>query len=113
MAMSKFKINRSEVMKLAWAIRRRSPATALADCQIAAWKVMLLHQALHQGSVRFSFLKQNGEVREAIGTLKPDMFIQPPRGTERGSQLLLVRYYDMEKNAIRSFRADQIKQVAA
>ena len=111
--MSKFKFNRSEVMKLAWAIRRKNPALSLAHCQVAAWKVLLLQQALRKGSVRFSFQKRNGEVRRAIGTLKPDMFIQPPRSTEVSTQLILVRYYDMEKNAIRSFRADQILQVAA
>lgn len=111
--MRKFKINRSDVMKLAWAIRRKNPEHRLADCQISAWKVVLLYQALRQGSVRFSFQKQNGEIRQAIGTLKPDMFIQPPKTTEQSAQLTLVRYFDMEKNAIRSFRADQIKQVAA
>lgn len=111
--MRKFKINRSDVMKLAWAIRLKNPEHRLADCQISAWKVVLLYQALRQGSVRFSFQKQNGEIRQAIGTLKPDMFIQPPKTTEQSAQLTLVRYFDMEKNAIRSFRADQIKQVAA
>jgi len=109
----KFKCNRSEVMKLAWAIRRKNPATSLAHCQVSAWKVLLLQQALRKGSVRFSFQKQNGEVRRAIGTLKPDMFIQPPKSPEVSTQLTLVRYYDIEKNAIRSFRADQILQVAA
>ena len=111
--MSKSKINRSDVMKLAWAIRRKNPVTSLADCQVAAWKVILLYQALRKGSVRFTFQKQNGEVRQAIGTLKPDMFVQPPKTTEQSTLLTVVRYYDMEKNAIRSFRADQLMQVAA
>ncbi len=109
----RIKPDRAEVMRLAWAIRRKTPGLDFGAAEEAAWKVLRLHTALQYGSVRFSFRKENGEVREAVGTLRADLFVQPPKPVERTERLTLMRYYDVEKNAIRSFRADRIVQVAA
>ena len=101
-------------MLLAWQLYRANKGQIhFGQCIVAAWKVLRLNAALQEGLVRFSFQKMNGEVREAVGTLKPDLFTAPPKGTDRVEYMTLVRYYDVEKNAIRSFRAERIIQVAA
>lgn len=111
--MKNIRLNRSEVMNLAWALQQKNPDLSRAAAEMAASKVLRLYHALQQGSVRFTFQKQNGEIRQAVGTLRPDLFVKPPKSIEQPEYLTVLRYYDMEKDAIRSFRAERILQVAA
>lgn len=113
--MKNYEANRSIAMRLAWRLYRENRGqVALGHCIVAAWKVLRLNAALQEGLVRFTFRKMNGEVREAVGTLKSDLFVAtPPKVTERPEYLTHVRYFDVEKNAIRSFRAERLLQVAA
>lgn len=111
--MKKIKINRAELMRMAWAIQREDPGLTIDDCKKAAEKVLRLKSALENGTVRFAFRKADGAVREAIGTLQHDLFAEPPLNPIVPGQVTLIRYFDLEKNAIRSFRAERILQVAA
>jgi hypothetical protein len=113
--MKRYDLNRSIAMLLAWRIyRSNNGQVSFGQCMVSAWKVLRLNAALQEGLVRFTFQKVNGEVREAVGTLKADLFVAtPPKATDRPEFMTLVRYYDVEKNAIRSFRAERLIQVAA
>lgn len=107
-------LSHSAVMRLAWRLYEHNKrAIRLGDCMAAAHKVLRLNEAMQHGLVRFTFQKINGEVRNAIGTLRPDLFVAPPPTVEEPEGLTLVRYYDVEKNGIRSFRAERIVRVAA
>lgn len=111
--MSKQWVSRPAVMRLAWRLYRENKRQlAFGACMVAAWKVLRLNAALQHGLVRFSFQKLNGEVREAVGTLRSDLFVVPPKTTDRPEFLTVVRYFDLDKNAIRSFRAERILRVA-
>ncbi|MEI6410270.1 MAG: SH3 beta-barrel fold-containing protein [Bacteroidota bacterium] len=109
----KQQINRSEVLKMAHAIRRQNQFLTWGQCQAQAWKVARLRAALRTGATRFTFQKQDGEVREAYGTLNSELFQYDHKGSDRAESPTAIKYFDLEKNAWRSFRAERILQVAA
>jgi hypothetical protein len=111
--MKGYDFNRSQAMVMAWVIRRQSPQLTFGQSISAAWKLLRLYTGLRSGLVRFSFRKENGELRQAVGTLVPDLFATPPKGSGYMEGMTLVKYFDVEKNAIRSCRADRLVQVAA
>lgn len=109
----KQQISRSEVLTMAHAIRRQNQFLTWGQCQAQAWKVARLRSALRAGATRFTFQKQDGEVREALGTLNNSLFQYEHKGTDRAECPTVVKYFDLDKNAWRSFRAERILQVAA
>ena len=64
---------------------------------------------LKEGIVEFEFIKKDGTVRSAKGTLEPSLL--PPPKPEGDSEVAAPRkknesvfvYYDLEKNSFRSF----------
>ena len=64
---------------------------------------------LKEGIVEFEFIKKDGTVRSAKGTLEPSLL--PPSKPAGDSEVAVPRkknesvfvYYDLEKNAFRSF----------
>lgn len=62
---------------------------------------------LHEGIVEFEFIKKDGTVRSAKGTLEPSHL--PPAKPVDGDAVPRKKnesvfvYYDLEKNAFRSF----------
>lgn len=111
--MKKQQFTRSEVLALAWAIRRQNQFLTWGQCQAQAWKVARLRVALRAGATRFTFQKQDGEFREAYGTVNPSLFSYEHKGSDRAESPTAIKYYDLEKNAWRSFRAERILRVAA
>lgn len=105
--------NRSEVLTLAHHIRRQNQFLSWGQCQTQAWQVARLRSALFAGATRFTFQKQDGDVREAYGTLNPDLFQYEYKGSERAESPTAIKYFDLDKNAWRSFRAERILKVAA
>lgn len=62
---------------------------------------------LHKGIVEFEFIKKDGTVRSAKGTLEPSL-LPPPKPVDgeavpRKKNESVFVYYDLEKNAFRSF----------
>lgn len=105
-------MNRSEVLTLAWSIRKTSNLP-WGQCQAAAWKAARLRSALRSGPVSFSFQKDDGTTRQATGTLSRDLFTYESKGGPVKENPLLLKYFDLEKQAFRSCRIDRILQVAA
>ena len=66
-----------------------------------------LNDMLHKGIVEFEFIKKDGTVRNAKGTLDPAHLppAKPVDGdaTPRKKNDSVFVYYDMEKNSFRSF----------
>lgn len=63
-----------------------------------------LKQMLHEGIVNFEFIKKDGSVRQAKGTLLAEYL--PPQtenATPHKKNENVVVYFDMEKKAFRSF----------
>lgn len=104
---------RSKAMKLAHAIRKQNKFLTWGQCQAQAWKVIKLKAALKTGVVEFVYQKQNGELRAAKGTLSPELFSYKSKSSGKPSPLTIVKYFDCDKNAFRSFRAERILSIAA
>lgn len=105
--------NRSEIMSMAWSIKKQNQFLTFSQSLVQAWKVAKLKKALAAGEAKFTFQKTNGEVREAIGTTKAGAFQYEYKGTERTESPNQIKYFDLEKSAWRSFRAERILSVAA
>lgn len=102
------KINRSEILSLAWTIRRQNSGMTWSECQSAAWKSFRLRSALHAGIVNFTYIKENGEVRYATGTLNADHFNYENKGTVRAENPMVIKYFDIDASAFRSCRIDRL-----
>lgn len=72
-------------------------------------EVMMLESKMLEQAVRFQFKKQNGDLREAVGTLKRDRMIQQdgslwePVGEGKPEHPMYVRYWDLNSMAWRQF----------
>ena len=104
---------RSQALSLAWSIRRQNQFLTWGQCQAQAWKVVKLRAALHAGKTTFTYQKNDGEVRQAVGTLNAGFFSYTNKGSDRAELPTVVKYFDLEKNAFRSFRAERILSIAA
>ncbi len=75
-----------------------------------------LYNGLLEGIVHFSFIKNDGSVRSAYGTLNSEVIRKhigerTGRENSRSRHNGLVHYYDLEKDDWRCFFADRIKDI--
>ena len=74
-----------------------------------AWKVIKLKAQMRQGFVEFTYIKiSTGEERKAVGTTNPEFINYQAKGG-RSNNPLQISYFDKDRNAFRSFKADQLK----
>ena len=98
------KISKSLVMKSAWSVYKKADVKSISEAMRLAWKAIKLKAEMAKGVVTFSFRKTNGEIRTAVGTLKSSMVNYQPKGTGGKPSYSTVAYWDMERDAFRSFR---------
>ncbi|MBQ4394469.1 MAG: DUF2693 domain-containing protein [Paludibacteraceae bacterium] len=71
------------------------------------WMMVSLRTALQNGILRFRFVKANGDIRDAKGTLHPLLIPddKAPKGTETGKpDFSTIAFFDLDKQEWRSFR---------
>lgn len=62
------------------------------------------NEMLHNGKVRFQYVKKDGSVRTAVGTLKGDLITVKSKGGESTVKNAgYTVYFDLEKEAFRCF----------
>ena len=68
-------------------------------------------KALHEGIVNFTYIKKDGSTREAKGTLQEKFITVTSTGTNtRPKPDNIVAYWDLDKNAWRSFITDNLQK---
>lgn len=88
----------SKALKLAHKIK--SNFSTWSQALVCAWAKIKLQSKLKAGVASFSFIKKNGEVRQALGTL---LFDTPYISTStKVSPWHIVKFFDTVKNAWRS-----------
>lgn len=107
---AKIKNQMSEIMKTAWSFVRKNGYT-MAEALKCAWANFKLRKAMASRIVRFYFLKVDGTIREAFGTLAEN--IVPPVGdSDRKRNDTVQTYFDTEKEAWRCYKKANLLKIA-
>ena len=102
-ASNNVRVSKSMVMKAAWAILKNKDVPNIAEALRKAWQAMKIKAQMYVGVVEFTFRKANGEIRKAVGTLKGSAINYDYKNSDRKPCYSAVAYWDIEKNAFRSF----------
>ena len=96
-------------------IQNKRPELCWQACMYMAWRVAHCKYAMREGCVAFSFIKLNGQIRDAQGTtnllLVPDDK-QPKDLVPQKDRYATVAFFDLDKSEWRSFRTDFFIDVA-
>lgn len=87
---------RTKLFKIAHAIKGNF--ATFADALRHAWKVIRIYMKMRSHNVKFAYIKKDGSLRNAIGTLNVDY----ERKTDRETNYSLLTYFDVEANGWRS-----------
>lgn len=99
-----------EIMTLAWQFVKRNGDT-MSEALKCAWANMKLTRQMKDKIVKFYFLKVDGTVREAYGTLKSGLV--PETGNSNKAKNDTVQcYYDTERQNWRSFKKANLIKIA-
>lgn len=97
------------------AVRMNVIAECTENLLIAGAKAMMiesLKEKLRNGVAHFIFIKKNGEVREAFGTINAAVARKYTNGNGCSRELYsTTAYFDIEKGAWRSLRWESIVKV--
>ena len=101
--MNAFTKTKSQVCRTANALRRKGMNAS--EAMTRAWVVVKLKEKMRNGVADFVYIKKDGSVRIATGTLDPVLTNYTPKGSGADYSPAYVRYYDLEKKAFRQFAA--------
>ena len=82
----------------------------MAECENQATQIAECVKAMKSRIVEFYFVKKDGTVRQAFGTLQDDVILPLIKdATNREPNPEVVTYYDCVKKQFRSFRKENFK----
>jgi len=82
----------------------------MAECENQAMQIAECVKAMKTRIVEFYFVKKDGSVRQAFGTLQDNIILPLIKDTSnREPNPELVTYYDCVKKQFRSFRKENFK----
>ena len=99
-----------EVMQTAWQFVRRN-GYSMAEALRIAWANIKLRKAMANKICRFYFMKVDGSIREAFGTLAANIVPQT-NGTERKPNDTVQTYFDTEKQDWRCYKKANLVRIA-
>lgn len=86
----------------------------MAECESTAQQIEECVKAMKTRIVEFYFVKKDGTVRQAFGTLQDDIILPLIKDTSnREPNPELVTYFDTVKQQFRSFRKENFKSYVA
>jgi len=95
---------KSRLFKIAHKIKGQFET--FAEALVHAWKVIKLQIRLStQSLVNFSYIKIDGSIREAVGTL---VSAPTPKGGERKVNYGLLTYFDLQQNDWRCAKIENL-----
>lgn len=81
----------------------RATGAPFAICLSKAWILYRLKKQMHDGIVHFAYMRRDGSLRRARGTLKNVEKLIKGTGAENYKT---VRYFDLGANSFRCFRVE-------
>lgn len=86
----------------------------MAECENQAQQIADCVKAMKSRIVEFYFVKKDGTVRQAFGTLQDDVILPLIKNaSNREPNPELVTYFDTVKQQFRSFRKENFKSFVA
>lgn len=98
----------SKIMSTAWELFRTDLFESFGIALKAAWAKYKLIERLKASVVRFSFVKADSTIREAIGTLRDGNFEYQSKGSPKKENPNIIKYFDVVSNGFRSCRVDRL-----
>lgn len=108
--MEKSKKTFKEVMILSWQFIKKN-GLSHSEAMRIAWMNIKLRAKMLTGSVKFSYLKKDGTIRVAVGTLASNM-LPEIKGTGSATVKSNQCYFDTEKQSFRSFIKINLLEIA-
>lgn len=102
---------RSKVFVNAWHYFKKGIYLTFSEALKAAWAAHKVVKALQSGIVSMCYRKATGELREARGTLNLERTATTKDG--KGNAPDVIKYYDLGREAWRSFRVERLISIAA
>jgi hypothetical protein len=103
-------IDRKSIFTTAWELFKGGLFASFGQALKAAWSKVKVLTGLKSGTVVFQYLKDDGSIRTAKGTLSGLDY--QSKGESKPNNKI-VKYFDIEANGFRSFRIDRfLGQVA-
>jgi hypothetical protein len=96
-------------MNLAWQFVKRN-GFSMSEALKTAWRNIKLRAELAKGIVKFYFVKVDGSIREAYGTLKSSLL--PETKGNRRESVTTQTYFDTEKQEWRCFKIANLVRIA-
>lgn len=96
----------SGLLKQAWAWVKEK-GMSMSEAMKLAWANAKLKAAMRKGVVRFKFVKVDGSIRDAVGTLAEDIVPQTGMGGRKRNSGVTV-YFDLTRQSWRSFRKENL-----
>lgn len=113
MAQREFRNVSREVMTLAWQFIKRNGMN-LSEALKASWANIKLRSEMKSRIVKFYFLKVDGTIREAYGTLKETLIPSHSDGqSNRRKNDTVQVFFDTEKSEWRCFKKANLMQIVA
>lgn len=97
---------RARVMKYAWQIFKATKS-AWRECMLRAWYLYKLSARMKKGVVEFCYLKADGTMRKAVGTLR-NLAVKSEGKKFTKPSYKTFRYYDVERSGFRSFKVENL-----
>lgn len=91
------------IMMLAWQMVKNNGYT-MSEALTTAWRNAKAKARMTQGAIHFAYLKVDGTLREAYGTLCAELVPTRTDGTGRKQNNAVQVYFDLTRGAWRSFR---------
>ena len=89
----------------AWSMFKDGLFTSFAKALKAAWSRIKVITGLKSGVVTFQYIKSDGSIRIATGTLSDINYVA--KTTESKPKPEIIKYFDIEAQSFRSFRLDR------
>lgn len=100
--------NLVSIMSTAWTYLKKGIFTNMSEALKAAWAKFKLVSRLKYSVVKFSYRTSNGQIRDAVGTLRDGNFEYEYKGAARKENPDVVKYFDLVSDGWRSFRIERL-----
>ena len=100
----------SEIMTMAWRFVKRNGFT-ISDALKVAWRNFKLRAAMAVRICKFYFLKVDGTIREAYGTLATGMIPETASTDTRKKNDMVQTYFDTEKQEWRCYKRANLMKI--